>query len=559
MAIPVLDSTLSRKVITVSVAITLTAVAVGETAGTFYADGVSIGAATDAGSNNWTLSWTPSVVASSVSITFVGTVTGTSAAVIMTVTRAPTINQTMSTWSGNGQAQVASGITHPNGSGTVYQMNPFSAGTGTLWIAKTATTANAIANSGFEVWVSMPATCPLRCMQFNFSSGGGYWNYDTEETTAGDCYISVVERRTVNSLVWKRVQVQRTDLAPGGISSVMFIYPARSFATTSVTVTAGEVSTIRQYFCEPQMVGDVKLPFSDAMKLSWHKDDAASTALSVTNGEEWKYKHPFHDTETNMAGGAYPGGLTIRTIKPTGWTSTGNYPVIVFLPAISDAAEGSNSDAWETAKDATADYANTYGCVVCVPYDRGETYWWGERSDGRKGSKFLANVLMPWLISYMGVSPLRNDHMIAGYSKSGNAAVSQILLYPTIWGFAAAWDGAFLNNYPDNVSNSDFDSSGIYALFDPKQILAANVASVNDRKRLTISGKAVWGADFTSFKSSLTTEGVSFDTRDVTESTHAWGPTGVNGGWTPLMISTMIAQRTAAYNTGFSKSSMFFM
>lgn len=551
MATPIIDSKLNRAILTVSVAKTLTAVVQNETSGIFYADGVSIGAATNSSGDNWTLAWTPAAVASSVSITFVGAVNGSSDPTILTVSRAATINQNMSTWSGNAQGQVASGITHPDGVGTVYQGNPYSAGTLALWIAKTATTANAIANSAFEVWMAVPASSVLRCVQFNFSLGGGYFNYDTEETTAGDCYIKVVERRDVGGLIWKRVQCRRTDLAPGGIGSSMFLYMTKDFTSTSTTISAGELSTAKIYFCEPKMVGDVPLPFTPYMKLSWHKHIANTASLGVAGGEEWNYKHPYCDTESNMSGGAYPGGLLVRTIKPTGWTATGNYPCVFFLPALSESGETSagNATAWEAAKDSAADYANTYNCVVIVPQERGNVCWWGRYSTGfRNLADLLPYVFLPWLIEFFGVSPNKNDHILIGYSKSGNAAVSQILLYPQSWGFAASWDGAFLNNWPDNVASAGWDNSTEYAKYDPKQILSANLGSVNDNKRLVIYWGSVWQADNISFTNQLTAAGVPYSSDYTYQATHAWGPTGINGSWTPNMVAKMFETRLKVIN-----------
>lgn len=560
---PVIDPGLNRAILTVGVPNVLKVTAKGETSGTFYADGVSIGAAYSTGSGNWNIAWTPATIASSVSLTFVGAVTGTSAAVIVTVSRANSYPVAMESWTGGAQCTLNNTIVHPNGAGPVYRGKPFAAGSAGQYIAKACSPVNLIANSGFEIWIGVPATSIFRCVQFNFAAGGGYFNYDTEETTVGDHYTAVVERRTVNGIVWKRVQVQRTDSNAGGIQNTMFIYMTRDFTGTTTNVTAGELPTAVMYFCEPKMIGDIKLPFTAAMQLSWHKDAGATTTLAVTNGEEWKYKHPYHDSETNMSGGAYPGGLVLRTIKPTGWTSTGNYPCLVFLPAVSDSGEtlAGNKTAWEAAKDASANYANTYNCVVVVPYDRGETYWWGERAAGppRKGSKWLANVLMPWLIQYMGVSPNRNDHLLLSYSKGGCVVLSQMLLYPTVWGVGGSKDGAFLNDYPNNNSGSDFDSSGIYALFDPKQILSANVASLNDKKRLTINSGIVWGADNTSFKAQLDAAGILYDTQAVTESVHAWAPTGINGGGTPVLVANMFAQRAAILNPGYNRSSMFLM
>lgn len=534
----------NRQVVAPSSSLAVAVYAPDDTAVELFLNGVSQGAMTNGGGGNFTKTITTPTATSAFTLVATGNITGDSE----TSTLTSSVNNigNFGTWGNSGWGAIAtSGKTARDGT-PVYKFTPYVAGTNPLQINKTASPANAIANSGFEFEWHMPPTCVLRSVQMNFGLGGGYIHFDTEETTAGDCYIQVMERWTDGD-GWdcKRIQLRRTDLAPGGVGSQMYLYFGRNIGTLNPTTTAGErtAGTDVSYFSSPKMIGDVALPFNDGDKISAHYGNSMSGIV-----ENWYYKWARADQESHMAGGAYPGGNDFKIIKPPGWTKTGNYPLILFLPPLPETGEtgGGNPTVLATIQDATALYATTYGAVVIAPQERaGGSFWWGKLNTGLKDYyTFIFDALIPWARKNMGVGPQRRDIMIVAYSKSANAALSMLLQSNNVGGIVIG-DTAYNNAYPDNIADQGFGTSGQYALFDPKQIIDANLSKVNDVKRITVSGAYTWTADQTSMLAAFDAKGVLYDKTATTWTRHSWGPTGTNNGWTPIAVANMFSQRAS--------------
>jgi hypothetical protein len=558
---PVITAPSKQRFVTNGVAVAVTATGASDSSMNFHVNGSSVGAMTNAGGGNWTFSWTPASAAASVSLTAVGNVSGTSAPVIVTVSAQNSIATDVTTWGSSWSARaVAAGITHPDGAGTVYSVIPFAAGSNNLAVGRALSPTPTTRESSFECWFGIAAANPLRCIQLNFGLGGGYFNFDTLETTAGDCYIWPMEQKTISGILWTRVQLLRTSGGSATLGYNMNISMCRNFTSNAPTITSGERPNCILYMASPFSVGDVVAPFTQHQKMSWHINAANTTAMATTNAEEINYKHPYMDTVANMAGGAYPSGAPyIRIIKPTGWVKGGAYPVIVVLPPLPENLQGSDPLSWDAAKSLIT-VANTNNALVVTPFARDGAYWWGERtaSPERKGAKWLEEVLFQWLTEVYSASTETTDRLVVSYSKGPLAALGTKLLNPSWAGFFGFADGAWLNNYPSNQSDSDYNTAALYNARDPKQILAANKSAITAYKCITLQSGPTWSADHTSFTATLTSEGVPFDVITPAITTHRWGTAAVNGDWTRIMVEAMFAQR-AAYLTPLSTSTMFFM
>ncbi len=454
MALPIITSPIDRSVLTKSVAITVAVTSVGDSTVTLYQDGTSLGTMTNAGGGSWNYSWTPGTNISSSTLTAVGNVNGTSAGIIVTIDNANTLNATMTAWTQSSTATtVASGITHPDGSGTVYKVAPSAAGSARRLFYTSPTGTSGFASTGFQFWAGLIPGSVTNVISYNDGQAIGTIDLKTEETASSNMYTFIVERKVVGGISWKRIQMQRLDSAStAGTNCYCDIMQDVTASLTSQTYTlaSGDLAGSGAYIASPRRVDAVSLPFVPVMRMTAYKDAAASSALGITNAEQWWYKHNWVDTETNMAGGI--GGVGIRLVRPSGWSSVNTYPLIVFFKALTDSAEtsGGNKTAWQTAT--IDDYANIYNAIVMVVDERpSEGYWGGVKTSNVKDMfDFYGQVLVPWAQRICAVSSKRYDRIAIGYSKAGNLGVAQILLYPTTWGYVGAWDGAFLNTYPNN-------------------------------------------------------------------------------------------------------------
>ena len=227
---PVITAPGKQRFVTNGVAVSVTATGATDSSMNFHVNGSSVGAMTNAGGGNWTFTWTPASVAASVSLTAVGNVSGTSTPVIVTVSAQNSIATDVTTWGSSWCARATSaGTTHPDGTGMVYTAIPYAAGSNNLAVGRALSPTPTIRESSFEIWMGVAASNPLRCVQLNFGLGGGYINFDTLETTAGDCYIWPMEQKTIGGILWTRVQLLRTSGGSATLGYTMNLSMCRNF------------------------------------------------------------------------------------------------------------------------------------------------------------------------------------------------------------------------------------------------------------------------------------------------------------------------------------------
>lgn len=549
LALPSFIAPVYREILTVSTAYTVRVTAPDDTAVDFYVDGAYVAAMTFTG-GYWQYSYTPGTVAAR-EFTAVGNVTGTSAAHSVVVAEANSIQTNMALWSKTNTTITVASVNPPIAGLTVWEVKPTSSGTASRLFSSTPSTTPTVASHGFEIWVGLKPGSTVNVLALT-NGGTAYYDFlnDGNRVTggAGGNYSCVVETKTAaDGTVWKRIQTRKRDDAAAPAATTMFLYLMNDITifVNNVNIAPGDLAAAGIYVTAPRFIGSVKIPFTINEKMIAYLDPTATAALGVAGAEQYVFSHPYINTEAGIGGA---GGGSIQLIKPAGWTSAGRYPLLLFLRALSDSTETGvgHPSTWQTASDAAADYANRYNCIVALFTEYTTGYWAGIFADGRANvHDFIPHVLVPWLSNRMAVSPLRNDRIFLGYSKSGNVAIRQLLMFPDVVGFAGSGDGAFLNVYPANNANLNYDVKATYDAQDPAQILSSYLSSVNDGKRISIRGGYTWNADYAAFTAQLTAAGVQHDSLLTAWTYHGWGPTGINTGWTPLQVAELFAMRAA--------------
>jgi hypothetical protein len=568
---PIFYSPKNRNILTVSVSKSVSVYSPDDTTGSLYVDGVPNTSLTNDGIGNFTGTYAPGAsVAASKSLTFVGDVTGTSDAIIITIDAANLTDQVMTGWTkSNVNIDACDGtsgkpdINSPGGNGKMYRITPTGSGSARRLFYKDPVGSGTEVCSGMEAWILMKSGSVTNFISYSPGSGAGIINPQTGQNSASNCHSTVVETITnyYGGMDAHRVQWRRIESASGGANNNYWDL-MQDTQNTTFNLAGGDLAAAGIYMSEPRRVDDVKLPFTASDKLAAYIDDAASTALGVTGGKVLYYKHPYVDTDTAMAGG--PGGVVVKMILPSGHNpALANYPVLFINLAQTDGAEtgASHPTAWDTAKDATADYANTYNCVVVVTYERpSEGYWGGVFDNGSKNMwDFYPDVLLPYLIKNFGVSPDREDHLGSGYSKGANFWAGQILLKSYAWGQVGLADGAYLNTPLNNNADLNYGPTHtLYNAHDAYQQLTSNLPAVQGNARIALWGGYAWNTDLAAFKALLDANGINYSYSSTAWTYHGFGPTGINTGYYPVMVASMFANR-ARIKAARPKQSHFLM
>lgn len=541
------------RVLTVSVAASISIYSPDDTSGALYVDGVStVSLSTSSGTH--TGSYTPGTIGNKV-LTFVGNNTGTSLPITVTVAEVNTQDQVMTNYTkSNVNIVVCDGtsgkpdINSPGGSGKMYLVTPTGSGSARRLFYKDPSAGTALQfSTGLEIWILGKSGSVTNYLGASISNGGVI-NPQNGYSIGKYGYVTVREviPNYYGGMNAYRVQYRRTD-GIGSAGTNCYLDLMIDTQNETYTLAAPDLAGAGIYLSEPRRIRDVKLPFDAAAKMTAYIDDTDSAALGVTGGKVLYYKHPYVDTETAMNGGS-KSSTKVLMILPTSYSPTGNHSALFINRAQSDGAESGHPTAWDTAKDATANYANTTtpeGTVVVVGDEASpEGYWGGVKNDGSKNMfDFYPDVLLPYLIKNFGVSPDREDHLGASYSKGANFWMGQIVLKPYAWGQVGCGDGAYLNTYPGANSDLNYTDSAGYNAKDAYQQLTSNLPSVQGAARICLFGGYTWNTDLAAMKALLDANGINYTYLLTSWTYHGFGPTGINTGWFPPMVTAMYANR----------------
>lgn len=535
-------------ILTVSVGKAISVYSPDDAAGTgaLYVNGSSVVSLTNDGAGNFTGTYTPGALASANSLTFVGSVTGVSAAIVVTVAEANTQDIVLSGYNKSNVNCVVTAIPSPGGNGFMYLLTPSGSGSARRLLYKDPSAGSALQTAtGMQFWVLMKSGSVTNFLGASLQ-GGGVINPQNGYSSAsyGYCTVKEVIRNYYGGMDAFRVQFRLTDATTAaGTNNYMDLM--QDTQNNTYTLATGDLAAAGIYISEPRRVRDVALPFSPQDRMAAYVDATDSAALGVTNGHVLYYKSNLMDTEVAMNGGS-ASSTKVLFILPTGHNpANGNYPILFINRAQSDGAESGHPTAWVTASDAAANYADTYGCIVAVGDEASpEGYWGGVLNDGSKNVfSFYPDVLLPYFIKNFGASPDREDHLGASYSKGANFWFGQMVLRPDAWGQIGCGDGAYLNAYPGSNSDLNYSDSAHYNAHDAYQLLPTHLASVTGNARICLFGGFAWNTDLAAMKSLLDSNHINYTYSLTAWTYHGFGPTGVNTGWFPPMIAAMFANR----------------
>lgn len=512
---PSITAPVNQEIITEDAAYTITVSAPGNTSVEIF-DGVSsLGTCTDAGSGIFTLSWTPTAPDYDVNLTAVGDVSGTSDNVVVVVAEANRISQNITTWS-KSNTTVAGSQADPDGGTSAYRVLCSAVTNTSCYVLGTASLAPSEFASGFEVWLKADGADVVRV--YPLEDGATHYadiDLNTGQTFCKKAYAKIVESKSDG---WRRIWFRFVNAAAGPRNFILYL--CNDLTDNTPTMAGTEAMLVYH-----PRTADGILPFTAYQKMSPYY-------VSTTSGvERWDYNHPYINSEAEFDLVKY----RIDVIKPTGWSSSGSYPVVYALPALLRASE-------DVAADFIAgDYSNTYGCVVVIPYFKGTTQpWYGLKDDNTIDEHaFTADVLTAFATEFLAGNPSRETQLLIGYSKSANGAYSLILRNPTKFGYACGWDGPWTIDYASQAATLGIDASfgteAQWLLYDPYTILAANVASVNDKKRLVLLGYESWQSDQPEMQTLLNNNSIEFDYNATDTNDHSWGGGWLNDGMSRLM------------------------
>ena len=549
-----------KRVLTVSTGAAISVYSPDDSSGALYVNAVStVSLSTTAGVHTGT--WTPGSTAANYVLTFVGNVTGVSDPITVTVDVANVQDIVLTNYTKSNVNIATTAIPSPGGNGNMYLVTPTGSCSARRLFYKDPSAGTALQKvTGLDVWILGKSGSVTNYLGASLGSGGVI-NPQNGYSIGQYGYVTVVETifNYYGGMNAYRVQYRLTDAA-GAAGTNCYLDLMQDTQNNTYTLAAPDLAGAGIYISEPRRVRDVALPFTPADRMTGFVDAAASTALGVTNGYVLYYKHNWVDTETAMNGGSLS-ATKVLFILPSNYSPTGNHAALFITRAQSDGAESGHPTAWDTAKDATADYANTCtpeGTVVIVGDEAApEGYWGGVKSDGSKNMfDFYPDVLLPYFIKNFGVSPDREDHLGASYSKGANFWFGQIVLKPYAWGQIGGGDGAYLNVYPGANANLNYSNSTDYNAHDAYQQIPTHLASITGNARICLFGGFTWGADLAAMKSLLDSYGINYTYSNTAWTYHGFGPTGINTGWFPPMIRAMFVNR-ARIKAARPKQSMF--
>lgn len=468
-------------------------------AATITADGAGIGSTTGSPA---TLSWTPTVPDDSV--TLVANDGATSVSKLVSVVEASRIPQDFkASWSTLNGITLAAVAQDAQGRNFV-RATVTSGGAQQRWLwSPSASPAFTGTSHTFQIMLK-PGTWTGGFRSQTLTGPEFYYDPVSRDCQAKGCSLAVVEvdATGVHTL-------QFTDYSGNNPSSLL-IQPATYIAGVwdhNAVVGAGE--TFDLYTDDPHTGGfraiNQQVPHADRYTFTpWNP-------RTVNNLLRYTYFSPFADSQATL--GALETNIDI--LLPTGYTSATAYPLVISLAV----EQFPNTKVDDVGVARTLDLHNSVGPngAIFARVTVQSTPWWGSKNTGvQKYEGLVCDQLIVWLREKYNIIPGRAGVAVMGYSKGGWGCMSMILRRPDAIGYAAMWDTPYDLTWASGSGagigiDTHYGTEAQFNLYDPKQILAANLSAVNDTQRLWIGGYNTYQTDITNWKATLTSNSVPFD------------------------------------------------
>lgn len=509
---PSVDAPVEQEIVTAGVAYTVNVTSTGDTSVQLYNGNTFIGDMTG-GPTSWTYSWIPTL-SYNIQLRARGSDTGVGLSKTIVAAEANAISQDFSTWTQT-RVGVTGGQSDPDGGSNAYLITMGNHAATTFTLAKNATVTPTEFNSGFEFWVKAGSGTVIPRLYFNGEAVNRLARFNPANDQTGGIQYSYIKKVEDGPSGWKRYWYSGVNNTVVGARDLQIGF-FNDFTGLSATFTGTE--TI--YFYKPRTADGI-LPFTIYQK-------QAARYVSTTGGvEKWNVVHEYIENKTNLSGSTGP--FDIYVIKPTGWSISGDHTLLVMYPALGVSAESPTPFDLAYA----ADYANTYNCVIIVPYPAPLFYpgYLGRKANGDWNEHdWFVDVCLPWATEYLGATTDPERRLAVGYSKSANGLLSVRLRRPDSIGYVALWDGPFNKTFAQLVSIAQYDypftNEANWQLYDPLTILPNYLSSVNDRTRIVLNGYEIFQSDQVAFKAALDSYSIGYTYNATDTGDHSW-----NGGW----------------------------
>ena len=521
----------NQEVVTKDAAYNIVVSATGATSVSIY-DGVTLlGSATDNLDNTWTYEWTP--ITADMDVNIRANIDGVYTDSVLCVVSRLGFDQDITTWNKSGVTVTGGHVDPYGGSNAYFASCP--TGTGTQRrISDSPTIAPSEINSGYDLWVKPNNMNVLMMYPLSDGSGhNGYINLTTGEARTSNCHVTIVEELNGWYRLWFQ-QVNGITNPPG----TLYLYMCNDIGDLTPDTTSGD----GMYFYEPHIIEGVP-PLTDYQKLG------IELTATVSGKETWSYTHPYNVTVADVA----LSKTELFIIKPTGWTSSGEYKVIWCLPALPETTE-------DVADIMNAGgYANTYNSIIAIPTVKGgfEAFtYWASKNDGSFNCGDLVGLaLAPFVKDKLNGGESRNYHGIIGYSKSAWGALSVLMLHNSVFGSVSIFDGNWDQVIGTNGSTEQFGTQPHMNLYNPSLIAGVYTAQLGDATRIHFEGTtSIFVSDLPTITGALDTASIGYTSSGINYglgANHIW-----DEAWLPVAVAKLDTIMESVLSTPTSNSRM---
>ena len=317
----------------------------------------------------------------------------------------------------------------------------------------------------------------------------------------------------------------------GGVASNLIIYVnAVNSGLDGLSVTSTCTGTEYIDIASPTII-DSTLPLGDEYKFHAYVEETTADGI-LRHRSSTPYCDTVASMNTNLP--------RLDVLVPSAYSAANEYNLVICLGV--EATPGTSYPA-ELPIIKNAGLHNTHDTIVVQWANRTAFFpWWGVKNTGENDhERVIVEQVIPWVRARYNIKAGRAGVGLMGWSKGGWGALSLILRNSDAIGFVGIWDTDYNEAFDAAGAPNDYGEEGFFGteaqflLHNPKTILAANLAAINDKARLFVSGAARFVTDTQSLRADLLLHGIphSYDFHDATggEHTSSFGWIAGDGVW----------------------------
>ena len=236
----------------------------------------------------------------------------------------------------------------------------------------------------------------------------------------------------------------------------------------------------------------------------------------------------------------YTGGKNrIEVLLPDKLEPGKKYPVLYVLPVGGDFGGQYGDQIQEIRK---SDAHNKYG-IICVSMAFDKVPWYGCHATDKKirHDEYIKLVVVPLIEKTFPASPLPEDRLLIGFSKSGWGGVSLFLRNLDFFGAVCSWDAPLMMDEKGLKwgSAKHFGTPEHAAAYVPVTLIKKHSSELAGKsKRMAIFGSSLYGKDTKEFHKLLDNLSVPHFYDNSLKGKHHW-----ESGWLPKALDIFLEQR----------------